>query len=168
MKKQIVKKILPVIALFSVAACSSQTSTQNASALNQPAAKQAVEQVMQRYQQAMRNADLNGIASTLDDNAVITFQGKLTTRGKADILKGYQATFNAMDFSNIEYLIDEINVDQHLAVVSTYHEVGSFVTNKKSHKKILDHNRELFVLKNENGQWLISRYMYNQTPEQAK
>lgn len=170
MKKLITKKFLPVVMLLSLSACS-QTLSSVANPDNmqkQIEIRQAVEKVMQNYQQAMRTADLNGIASTLHDEAVTTFQGKLTTRGKADILKSYQATFQAMDFSSIEYLIDQIDVDQNLAVVSTYHSIDSFVTNKKTNKKILDFNRELFVLKNEKGQWLISRYMYNQTPEQAK
>lgn len=130
--------------------------------------KQEIINLLKRYQQAMRTADLEGIAATLHDEVVTTFQGKPTTRGKSAVIQNYRANFQAMDFSGIEYLIDEIDTAQDLAVVSTYHPVGSFVTNKKERKKIMDHNRELFVLKKLQGQWLIYRYMYNQTPKQAK
>ncbi len=172
MKKQIVNAMLSMAMVGTLAACS-QTSLSlindnDALSEKQMSSQQAVKEVMQRYQQAMRTANIDGIASTLHDDIVTTFQGKLTHRGKAEVVKGYQATFQAMDFSSIEYLIDSLNVDQNLAVVATYHAKGSFVMNKKTNKKVLDHNRELFVLKNEKGQWLISRYMYNQTPEQAK
>ena len=83
-------------------------------------------------------------------------------------MENYHTTFEEMDFSEIDYLVDEIDVSQDLAVLSTYHAVDSFVTRKKDHKKIMDHNRELFALKKVQGQWLIYRYMFNQTPEQAK
>ncbi|MDO4248837.1 MAG: nuclear transport factor 2 family protein [Neisseria sp.] len=130
--------------------------------------RQEIINLLKRYQQAMRTADLQGIAATLHDEVVTTFQGKLTVRGKSAVMQNYQVNFQTMDFSGIEYLIDEINTSQDLAVISTYHPVGSFVTHKKDRKKIMDHNRELFVLKKVQGQWLIYRYMYNQTPEQAK
>lgn len=130
--------------------------------------EQAIRALLVRYEQAMRQGDQAGIAATLHDDVVTTFQGKLTARGKAAVLQGYDASFVAMDFSTITYLVDEINVSGDLAVLSTYHPVDSFVVNKHTGKKILDHNRELFVLKKVAGQWRIYRYMYNQTPEQAK
>ena len=137
-------------------------------AVAQTAERQQIIELLQRYQQAMRTADIEGIAATLHEDVVTTFQGKLTARGKVAVLKSYQATFQAMDFTQIEYLVDEIDVSNGLAVLSTYHPVDSFVTNKQNQQKIMDHNRELFVLKEVAGQWLIVRYMYNQTPEQAK
>lgn len=171
MKANVLKSTMVALALLATASCAHhhpQQATSKLSATSSAENKQQIVDVLNHYQQAMRNADIAGISATLHDDVVTTFQGKLTTRGKAAVLEGYQSTFQAMDFSEIEYLVDDIEVSQDLAVVSTYHPVGSFVTHKKDQKKIMDHNRELFALKKVQGQWLIYRYMFNQTPEQAK
>ena len=170
MTANVLKSTMLALALLVTASCAHQPqqATSQLSASSSAENKQQIADLLNRYQQAMRSADIPGISATLHDDVVTTFQGKLTTRGKAAVLEGYQSTFQAMDFSEIEYLVDDIEVSQDLAVVSTYHPVGSVVTHKKDQKKIMDHNRELFALKKVQGQWLIYRYMFNQTPEQAK
>ncbi|MDO5291035.1 MAG: nuclear transport factor 2 family protein [Pseudomonadota bacterium] len=158
----------PPTAPSAASSATSPSRSVQAPATAQADERQAVLNLMQRYQQAMRNANLPGIAATLHDDVVTTFADRLTARGKAAVLQNYQATFAAIDFAGIEYLIDDVAVSHDLAVVSTYHPVGAFVTHKSDQKKIPDHNRELFVLKKVQDQWLIQRYMFNQTPEQAR
>lgn len=171
MKDYALKSTMLALVLLVTASCAQvqpQQENTTLSATSSTESKQEIVDLLARYQQAMRQADIPGISSTLHDDVVTTFQGKLTARGKAAVMENYHTTFEEMDFSEIDYLVDEIDVSQDLAVLSTYHAVDSFVTRKKDHKKIMDHNRELFALKKVQGQWLIYRYMFNQTPEQAK
>ena len=172
MKDHVLKGTMLTLALLATTSCAQiqpqQTKSTPSAATSSAKSKQQIVDLLSRYQQAMRHADMSGISATLHDDVVTTFQGKLTARGKSAVLENYQSTFQEMDFSEIEYLVDDIDVSQDLAVLSTYHPAGSFVTHKKDHKRIMDHNSELFALKKVQGQWLIYRYMFNQTPEQAK
>ncbi|PNP97170.1 nuclear transport factor 2 family protein [Moraxella sp. RCAD0137] len=174
MKYTLKSLAIPMAAVILSACAATPSVTQpvivstNTPSVTQQANEAAVRAVMQRYQQAMRTADVDGIASVLHPDVVTTFQDRLTAKGKAQVLQNYQGTFAAMDFGTIDYVIDDIVVDDQLAMVATIHPVGSYVTNKKDGSRHLDHNRELFILKQSQGDWLIYRYMYNQTPEQAR
>lgn len=169
------KKITITAVLMSallLGACSSLNTTQppthhQLKSQHNSQSEQAIRSVMQHYQDAMRSADIDGIASVLHPDVITTFQDRLTAKGKAQVLQNYQGTFAAMDFGTIEYVIDDIAVEGDLAMVATIHPVGSYVISKQDGSRHLDYNRELFILKKFQGEWLIYRYMYNQTPKQA-
>ena len=104
MTANVLKSTMLALALLVTASCAHQPqqATSQLSTSSSAENKQQIVDVLNHYQQAMRNADIAGISATLHDDVVTTFQGKLTTRGKAAVLEGYQSTFQAMDFAEIE------------------------------------------------------------------
>lgn len=62
---------------------------------------------------------------------------------------------------NIEFFIDEIEVEHNLAFATTRSE--GFTLIHATGDRVPESNRELFVFEKESGEWKIARYMFNKT-----
>ena len=64
------------------------------------------------------------------------------------------------------YEYDAVNVHADAAVVRAHHHVGAAVIGNG--KKVIDYNREVFVLNKVDGAWKIVLYAFNTDPVQGE
>jgi ketosteroid isomerase-like protein len=82
------------------------------------------------------------------------------SQGTEQLTKGFGFLLSIAQI-HIQYLIDEILVAGDYAYVRTNSAVNTIV--KASGDIILFENKELFMLRNDNGEWKISHYIFNNT-----
>lgn len=81
-------------------------------------------------------------------------------KGTEQLTRGFESLFSFADI-NIQYVIDEINTSGEYAFARTNSKVTTIV--KASGDLIFLENKELFVLRLQNGEWKISHYIFNNT-----
>ena len=84
--------------------------------------------------------------------------------GLEGILKSYEYVFSQIQL-NIEFFIEEIQVEGNLAFAVTSSKGTTFI--HANGETIPEANRELFVFEKMNGEWKIARYMFNKTEPKA-
>lgn len=83
-----------------------------------------------------------------------------TAKGQEQLKGSYEFVFKSIQL-DIEFFIDEITVDGEHAYAVTSSKGTTLI--HANGQTVPEENRELFVLAKENGQWKISRYMFNKT-----
>lgn len=84
--------------------------------------------------------------------------------GSEGILKSYEYVFSQIQL-NIEFLIEEIQVDENLAFAVTSSKGTTLI--HAAGITVPEANRELFVFEKVAGAWKIARYMFNKTEPKA-
>ncbi|WP_109481027.1 nuclear transport factor 2 family protein [Paraburkholderia sp. C35] len=121
--------------------------------------------VVNRYEKGLNTKDTDAIVSLFADDSVAEWNDKVTYATRQQKIDGYNALFKSVTFQT-KFAYDAIDVYSDIALVRTHHHVGaSYMENGK---KVADHNRELFVLKQTGGTWKIILYMFNRDPKQGE
>lgn len=115
--------------------------------------------LLDRYQRALNGSHTNHIVPLYTSDGVFMPSKKPTATGTNQIKTAYQHVFQALDL-NVKFHIDEIEQHGNIAFLRTTSDGKIKFLEKKI--TIKNNSRELFILKKNNGQWKIYRYMFNE------
>ena len=121
--------------------------------------KKKAEQTVRNYFKHLYKSSTDSILALYSENAVLMPADLPTTNGKVQLLSAYKQTFSAIKFVSATTDYDEISVYGDMAIVRTTSDVTLFMINEK--QEVKSKMREFFILNKENGEWKISRYMFN-------
>ena len=119
-----------------------------------------------KYQNALNSADTKEILSLFSEESYSQWNDKLTADTTEKRKEQYDSLFKKEKFKT-NFAFDTIWINGDTAVVRTHHHKGTVVTDVVNNKKLLDFNREVFVLKKESGRWSIFLYTFNTNPLQG-
>jgi ketosteroid isomerase-like protein len=120
----------------------------------------AIEKLIFSFSDAFNAADISKIVASFTPNGINMPNNGPLTQGTEQLTKAFGFLLSMAQI-HIEYVIDEIVVTGEYAYVRTNSTVKTVV--KASGDQILLENKELFVLRNDSGQWKISHYIFNNT-----
>jgi ketosteroid isomerase-like protein len=129
------------------------------------AGQQEVYNVVHRYETLLNSGDTNAIVGLFADNSVAEWNNKRTYASRQEKIDGYSALFKSAKFHTV-FAYDSFDVYGDTAVVRTHHHKGAAVV--EDGKKVIDLNREVFVLRKVGGEWKIVLYTFNTDPVQGE
>lgn len=148
--------ILAGLTLLIMASCSHTKKQETMIATE----KQQIEKLLEVYKQSLNSSDAVLATSLYTKDGIFMPTQAPSGIGQDGILNSYNFVFSQIQL-NVEFFIEEIQVEGDMAFA---------VTNSKGTVKIHangaevpEENRELFVFEKVNGNWLISKYMFNKT-----
>lgn len=148
--------------LISLASCQTQTKNQSDNStqnnMEQSTEKSAIEKLLFSYRDALNASDVNKVLPLYTNDGVFMPSNAPSAIGQEQIKGSYEFVFKTIQL-NIEFLIDEIVVNGDYAFARTTSNGTTLI--HANGKTVAEENRELFVLQKTNGQWKISRYMFN-------
>lgn len=121
--------------------------------------------VVHRYEQLLNAGDTAGILALYAPDGVAEWNEKPTFATLEEKRAAYDALFKVARFSTV-FGYAGIDVQGDTAVVRTFHHEGATVL--EGGKKVVDLNREVFVLHKADGAWKISLYIFNTDPVQGE
>ena len=171
---------LPVSALTRLAACAlaltlaapvrAQTAKGGAAYAVSPDAAIAAQQraaydVVHRYETLLNAGDTAGILALFAPDSVAEWNN-LPTAATGEERKGiYEALFKNAKFATV-FGYAAVNAYGDTAVIRTFHHEGATVM--EGGKKVVDLNREVFVLHRVDGEYKIVLYIFNTDPVQGE
>jgi len=117
-----------------------------------------IKKVLFSYRDALNESNVEKVLSLYTENGVFMPSSAPTAIGQEQLKGTYAFVFSNIQL-NIEFYIDEIEIVGEYAFVRTTSKGTTFI--HASGETVPEENRELFVLKKENGSWKIDRYMFN-------
>lgn len=129
------------------------------------AAQHEVYDVVHQYEGALNAGDTNAILNLFAKDSVAEWNDKVTYATRDQKIAGYSALFKIAKFTTV-FSYDAIIVNGDTALVRTHHHPGAAVM--EHGKKVLDFNREVFVLQKIDGAWKIILYTFNTDPVQGE
>jgi len=156
------KVILSAMLLTSLGACQNQTehhsNHSNQPTMNQATEKTAIEKLLFSYRDALNTSDVGKVLSLYANDGVFMPSNAPSAIGHEQIKGSYEFVFSQIQL-NIEFYIDEIVVNGDYAFARTTSKGTTLI--HANGQTVAEENRELFVLQQVEGQWKISRYMFN-------
>jgi uncharacterized protein (TIGR02246 family) len=125
--------------------------------------RRAIEQLLSTYARSLNTSDSELAASLYAPDGVFIPLFLPTVSGE-DILGSYRQIFNTIKLE-VAFTIHDITIDGDTAHGLTSSE--GHVTQLSSGKRSPESNRELFVFNRYDGEWKITRYMFNKTSPPA-
>jgi ketosteroid isomerase-like protein len=122
--------------------------------------RSAIEKLIFSYSDAFNAADISKIVASFTTDGINMPNNGPLAQGAEQLTKAFGFLLSMAQI-HIEYVIDEIVVAGEYAYVRTNSIVKTVV--KANGDQILLENKELFVLRNDNGEWKISHYIFNNT-----
>ncbi|MBY0424368.1 MAG: SgcJ/EcaC family oxidoreductase [Cytophagales bacterium] len=154
--------LITALVLISLASCQNKTNNQSNNLtqnnMEQSTEKPAIEKLLYSYRDALNASDVNQVLPLYTNDGVFMPSNAPSAIGQEQIKGAYAYVFSQIQL-NIEFYIDEIVVNGDYAFARTTSK-GTTLIHAKG-EKVAEENRELFVLQKVNGQWKISRYMFN-------
>ena len=120
----------------------------------------AIEKLIFSFSDAFNAADISKIVASFTPGGINMPNNGPLAQGTEQLSKAFGFLLNMAQI-HIQYLIDEIIVTGEYAYARTNSTVKTIV--KASGENILLENKELFVLRNDNGEWKIAHYIFNNT-----
>jgi len=117
-----------------------------------------IKKVLFSYRDALNESNVEKVLSLYTENGVFMPSSAPTAIGQEQLKGTYEFVFSNIQLS-IEFYIDEIEIVGEYAFVRSTSKGTTFI--HASGETVPEENRELFVLKKENGSWKIDRYMFN-------
>jgi uncharacterized protein (TIGR02246 family) len=148
--------------MISIMACKtenkmqSQNSTQNSK--NKTMETSAIEKLLFSYRDALNASDVSRVLPLYTEDGVFMPSNAPTAAGQEQVKAAYEFVFKAIQL-HIEFYIDEIVLHGDYAFARTTSKGTTLI--HATGETVPEENRELFVLQKANGQWKISRYMFN-------
>ena len=148
--------------LLALAACQNETKNQSNNStqnnMEQTTEKSAIEKLLFSYRDALNASDVNKVLALYANDGVFMPSNAPSAVGQEQVKASYEFVFSQIQL-NIEFYIDEIVVNGDYAFARTISKGTTLI--HANGQKVAEENRELFVLQKTNGQWKISRYMFN-------
>ncbi|MQR02756.1 YybH family protein [Glaciimonas soli] len=121
--------------------------------------------IVHQYETALNAGDTNAILTLFANDSVAEWDNKRTYATRQQKMDGYNDLFKIAKFKTV-FSYDTINVYGDTALVRTHHHRGAAVV--ENGKKVIDLNREVFVLHKVDGTWKIVLYTFNTDPVQGE
>lgn len=135
------------------------TNKKNSTKMENTTEKSAIEKLLFNYQDALNASDVNKVLPLYTQDGVFMPQGGPSAEGQEQLKGAYEFVFKNLQL-NIKFNIDEIVIaNDHYAFARTVSRGTQLV--RATEITGAEENRELFILEKENGQWKISRYIFN-------
>lgn len=126
--------------------------------MEQATEKSAIENVLLTYGDALNTSDVNKVLQVYTNDGVFMPTTFPTAKGTEQLKESYTNIFKTIQL-NVKFTIDEIVVSGDVAFAQTSSKGTTLI--HANGQTVPEENREFFFLKNENGEWKISRYMFN-------
>jgi uncharacterized protein (TIGR02246 family) len=159
------KIIIPAaLLIFFATSCQSKSEKQsinnnkNKTEMTTTLEKQAIEKMLFSYRDALNASDVNKVLPLYTNDGVFMPSNAPSAIGQEQIKGSYEFVFSQIQLT-IEFFIDEIVVNGDYAFARTTSKGTTLI--HANGQTVAEENRELFVLQKTNGQWKISRYMFN-------
>ena len=117
-----------------------------------------IRNLLQTYQRALNEADLDLVRSVYAKDAVVIGQPFPTATGIEAILALYADFLSKLDF-NVQFDLLEMELREDLGFIRT-HSHGTIVP-KGQKPAGSEGNREIFIVKKIQGAWKFYRYIFN-------
>ena len=117
-----------------------------------------IKKVLFSYRDALNESNAEKVLSLYTENGVFMPSSAPTAIGQEQLKGTYEFVFSNIQL-NIEFYIDEIEIVGEYAFARTTSKGTTLI--RASGETVPEENRELFVLRKENGSWKIDRYMFN-------
>jgi uncharacterized protein (TIGR02246 family) len=121
--------------------------------------KAAVENALNNYFNALNESDLKTAVGSYTTDGVFIAAGAPTAIGSAQLVTAYEYLFKAIQLT-VNVTIDEVILKDDISFVRT-HSTGTTLIHATG-ETIPAENREFFLLRKEQGEWKIARYLFNQ------
>ena len=158
------KIIVPVALLILATSCQNKTEKQsinnnkNKTEMTTTTEKQAIEKMLFSYRDALNASDVAQVLPLYTQDGVFMPSNGPSAIGQEQIKGSYEFVFKTIQL-HIEFFIDEIVVNGDYAFAMTTSKGTTLI--HANGQTVPEENRELFVLQKVDGQWKISRYMFN-------
>lgn len=143
-------------------ACQQPTESSNSSHQqnnsNMQAETTAIHNLLFAYRDALNASDVSQVLPLYTQDGIFMPSSAPTSIGQEQVKGAYEFVFSNIKL-NIEFFIDEVVVTGDYAFVRTTSKGTTLI--HASGETVPEENRELFVLRKENGAWKIARYMFN-------
>ena len=150
--------VLLLAAILSLSACQTNESENQNNEQLDTTAKQEIEILLFAYRDALNASDVSAVLSLYAEDGVFMPSGAPTSIGQEQIKGAYEFVFGNIQLS-IEFYIDEIVINGGYAYARTTSKGSTLIL--ATGETVPEENRELFILRKENGSWKIDRYMFN-------
>lgn len=127
--------------------------------------KAAIENLLKSYEKALNASDTESVLKLYAEDGVFMPSEAPTSIGKTAVEGAYNYVFSQIKL-NIKFSIDEIEINGDFAFARTISR--GTVDVLAAGISAPEENRELFIFKKENGQWKISRYIFNKMTPPTK
>ena len=118
----------------------------------------AIKDLLFKYRDALNASSVDQVLPLYTTDGVFMPTGFPTAVGTEQVRGAYTGVFSSIKL-NIEFFIDEIEVDRDHAFARTTSKGTTLI--HATGETVPEENRELFVLKRTDGGWKIARYMFN-------
>lgn len=158
-------KIVIVVMLFaSIASCNNHEKNQNNN--NQKLTKMenqeraAIEKILSTYFGSLNASDVKTAVGSYTTDGVFMPTKFPTAIGTDQLVVAYGNVFKSIQL-NVSVKIEEIIVRDDIAFAQTLSNGTTLI--HATGETIPEENREFFLLRKDNGEWKIARYMFNQS-----
>jgi len=156
------KLLITMMALLPLVTMAKSNLSENAKPLSteimNEKEQREIKKILFSYRDALNESNVEKVLSLYTVNGVFMPSGAPTAIGQEQIKGTYEFVFSTIQL-NIEFYIDEIEIVGDHAFVRTTSKGTTLI--HASGETVPEENRELFVLRKENGSWKIDRYMFN-------
>jgi uncharacterized protein (TIGR02246 family) len=121
--------------------------------------KAAVEKTLNNYFSSLNESDVKTAVGSYTTDGVFMAAGSPTAIGTAQLVTAYENLFKAIQLT-VKVKIDEVIIKDDTSFVRT-HSNGTTLLHA-TRETIPAENREFFLLRKEQGEWKIARYIFNQ------
>ena len=116
-----------------------------------------IQQVLQQYEQVLNASDANAVLALYSSDPVFMPQFAPAQVGRDAVLDTYKQIFQPIQLQ-VKFTIYEVEPMGELAYTRT--SSSGTVTVLADNKTTSEGNNELFIFKQENGNWKIHRYLF--------
>ena len=151
---------LPVALLLACQApeTPTNTTTDTSTTMSNSNDQTAIKELLFAYRDALNASSVDQVMPLYTTDGVFMPTGFPTSTGTEQVKAAYAGVFSMIQL-NIEFFIDEINVDGDHAFARTTSRGTTLI--HATGTTVPEENRELFVLQRTNGSWKIARYIFN-------
>ena len=116
-----------------------------------------IQQVLQQYEQALNASDTKAVLALYSDEPIFMPQFAPAQAGRDAVQGTYEQIFQTIQLQ-VKFTVHEVEPMGELAYVRTTSSgTATVLANRKT---TTEGNNELFLFKQENGDWKIHRYLF--------
>ncbi len=143
-----------------LASCQNQNFSHNQknSEMDNATEKKAIEQLIFTYRDALNASNTSKVLPLYTKNGVFMPSNAPTSVGQEQVKGAYDFVFKNIQLK-IDFFIDEIEVHGDVAFARSISKGTTLI--HANGQTVPEENRELFVLRKEDGSWKIDRYIFN-------
>lgn len=154
--------IITAMLFLTLIACENESKKNsnnlNQTKMNNQLEKSAIEKLLFSYRDALNASDVTKVLPLYTNDGIFMPSNAPSAIGQEQLKGSYEFVFKSIQL-NIEFYIDEIEIDGNFAFARTTSKGTTLI--HANGQTVPEENRELFVLQKISGQWKIARYMFN-------